>query len=125
MTESFSGGGSAASLLMRAADAVASAVVGVARQLLTDLERGHRIDAAVLRRAMEAAFGASDAAGAWDWKAADLHHRHRHRKRPRSSHLRHMKPGLRGRYPGPIAKIACRHQQHWKGDAHPMLDRGP
>jgi hypothetical protein len=99
MTESFSGGGSAASLLMRAADAVASAVVGVARQLLTDLERGHRIDAAVLRRTMEAAFGASDAAGAWDWKAADLHHRHRHRKRPRSSHLRHMKPGLRGRYP--------------------------
>ncbi|WP_316234524.1 strawberry notch-like NTP hydrolase domain-containing protein [Bradyrhizobium sp. SZCCHNR1020] len=70
MTESFTGGPTAASLSMRAAAAVASAVVRVARQLLADLERGRRIDAAVLRGAMEAAFGASDATGAWDWKLA-------------------------------------------------------
>jgi len=37
---------------------------------MIDLERGRRIDAAVLRRAMEAAFGASDATGIWNWKTA-------------------------------------------------------
>jgi predicted RNA methylase len=70
MTESLVGGTAAAPLSMRAAAALTSAVVRAARQLLTDLERGRRIDAAVLRGAMEAAFGASDAAGAWDWKIA-------------------------------------------------------
>jgi hypothetical protein len=35
--------------------------------LLPDLERGRRIDAAILRTAMETAFGVSDATGAWDW----------------------------------------------------------
>ena len=39
-------------------------------RLLPDLERGRRIDAAMLRAAMEHAFGASDADGAWDWKTA-------------------------------------------------------
>ena len=38
--------------------------------LLPHLERGQRVDAATLRGAMEAAFGASDATGAWTWKAA-------------------------------------------------------
>ncbi len=52
-----------------AADA-ASAVVAAARLLLPHLERGRRIDAPILRAAMESAFGASDADGAWDWKAA-------------------------------------------------------
>jgi len=37
---------------------------------LIDLEQGRRIDAAVLRNAMEAAFGASDTTGAWNWKTA-------------------------------------------------------
>jgi len=37
---------------------------------LTDLERGCRIDAGVLRNAMQAAFGASDATSAWNWKTA-------------------------------------------------------
>ncbi|MDP4360530.1 hypothetical protein QR510_28295, partial [Escherichia coli] len=37
---------------------------------MTDLERSRRIDAAVLRGAMEAAFGASDATGVWNWKTA-------------------------------------------------------
>src|SRR5712671_8051360 len=41
-----------------------------AQLLLPDLERGRRIDADILRTAMETAFGASDAAGAWDWKTA-------------------------------------------------------
>lgn len=38
--------------------------------LLPHLERGQRVDAATLRSAMETAFGASDASGAWDWKTA-------------------------------------------------------
>lgn len=53
---------------MRAAATLTSAAVRTAQQLAIDLERGRRIDAAVLRVAMEAAFGASDAAGAWNWK---------------------------------------------------------
>ncbi len=46
------------------------AIAQAARLLLPDLERGRRIDAAILRAAMETAFGASDATGAWDWKYA-------------------------------------------------------
>ncbi|MEY9123334.1 putative RNA methylase [Bradyrhizobium yuanmingense] len=70
MTESLAGGAAAAPLSMRAAATFASDALKAARQLLADLERGRRIDAAVLRNAMEAAFGASDAAGAWNWKTA-------------------------------------------------------
>ncbi|WP_027571479.1 strawberry notch-like NTP hydrolase domain-containing protein [Bradyrhizobium sp. WSM1743] len=70
MTESLAGGAAAAPLSMRAAASLTSAAVRAARQLLTELERGRRIDAAVLRSAMEGAFGASDAAGAWNWKTA-------------------------------------------------------
>ncbi|SDO65331.1 strawberry notch-like NTP hydrolase domain-containing protein [Afipia sp. GAS231] len=69
MTEPLAGAG-AVPLSIRAAATLTSAVVKAARQLLTDLERGRRIDAAVLRSAMEAAFGASDATGAWNWKIA-------------------------------------------------------
>ena len=47
-----------------------AAIAQAARLLLPDLERGRRIDAGILRDAMESAFGASDAAGAWDWKTA-------------------------------------------------------
>ena len=70
MTESLAGGAAAAPLSMRAAASITSAAVRAARQLLTDLERGRRIDTKVLRSAMEAAFGASDAAGVWNWKTA-------------------------------------------------------
>ena len=70
MTEFFAGGASAAPLSMRATAVVASGVIRAARQLFTDLERGRRIDATALRNAMEAAFGASDASGAWNWKTA-------------------------------------------------------
>ncbi|ESX77892.1 strawberry notch family protein [Mesorhizobium sp. LSHC414A00] len=48
----------------------AGAIFAAAGQLLPRLERGECIDATKLRSAMEAAFGASDAAGAWDWKQA-------------------------------------------------------
>src|SRR4051812_25903073 len=62
--------GTAAPLSVRATASLTSAVIRAARQLLIDLERGRRIDAAVLRSAMEAAFGASDATGVWNWKTA-------------------------------------------------------
>ncbi|TAJ86505.1 MAG: hypothetical protein EPO50_13575, partial [Reyranella sp.] len=45
-------------------------MAAAAHLLLPHLERGSRIDAVVLRAAMEHAFGGSDAAGAWDWKTA-------------------------------------------------------
>src|SRR5690606_8736071 len=48
----------------------AGAILTAAGLLLPHLERGERVDAAALRAAMETAFGASDAAGAWDWKTA-------------------------------------------------------
>ena len=47
-----------------------NAIAQAAWLLLPDLERGRRIDGAILRIAMETAFGASDATGVWDWKAA-------------------------------------------------------
>jgi predicted RNA methylase len=48
----------------------APAVLATANLLLPHLERGERVNTAVLRAAMETAFGASDASGAWDWKTA-------------------------------------------------------
>jgi hypothetical protein len=70
MTESLAGSAAAAPLSMRAAASLSYAAVRAARQLLTDLERGRRIDTKILRSAMEAAFGASDAAGVGNWKTA-------------------------------------------------------
>ena len=49
---------------------IAGAILAAAGLLLPHLERGERIDAPKLRGAMETAFGASDATGAWDWKQA-------------------------------------------------------
>ncbi|WP_207101478.1 strawberry notch-like NTP hydrolase domain-containing protein [Paracoccus shandongensis] len=48
----------------------ATSVLAAAGLLLPHLESGRRIDAALLRSAMEAAFGTSDATGAWNWKTA-------------------------------------------------------
>ncbi len=48
----------------------ATAALAAAGLLLPHLERGRRIDASTLRGVMETTFGGSDAAGAWDWKAA-------------------------------------------------------
>lgn len=60
----------AASLPLGPDTDTAANVFAAAGLLLPHLERGQRIDAAMLRGAMETAFGASDAAGAWDWKTA-------------------------------------------------------
>lgn len=48
----------------------ASRIIEAAQFLLPDLEQGRSIDAHALRAAMQAAFGASDAEGAWTWKDA-------------------------------------------------------
>ena len=45
-----------------------TALLAAARTLLPVLEAGHALDARTLRDAMTAAFGASDADGAWLWK---------------------------------------------------------
>jgi predicted RNA methylase len=50
--------------------AKAAAIARAAQLLVLHLERGQRIEAPVLRTAMENAFGASDADGGWDWKTA-------------------------------------------------------
>ena len=50
--------------------AAAPAILAAANLLLPHLERGQCVDATILRDAMEKAFGASDASGAWDWKLA-------------------------------------------------------
>ncbi|MBN9885673.1 strawberry notch-like NTP hydrolase domain-containing protein [Salipiger abyssi] len=50
--------------------APAPAILAAANLILPHLERGQRVDAAILRSAMEIAFGASDATGVWDWKLA-------------------------------------------------------
>ncbi|MAN46109.1 MAG: methylase [Hyphomonas sp.] len=50
--------------------APAPVILAAANLLLPHLERGQRVDAAILRNAMETAFGVSDATGAWDWKLA-------------------------------------------------------
>jgi predicted RNA methylase len=65
-----SGPASAASLPLAPDAPPAAAILAAANHLLPHLEQGRAIDAAILRSAMEQAFGASDAAGAWDWKTA-------------------------------------------------------
>jgi hypothetical protein len=50
--------------------ASATAILAAAERLLPYLEQGCPVDATILRSAMEQAFGASDASGAWDWKSA-------------------------------------------------------
>jgi len=50
--------------------AAAPAILTAAHLILCHIERGQRVDTADLRSAMETAFGASDASGAWDWKLA-------------------------------------------------------
>jgi predicted RNA methylase len=69
MTESLGRATAAAPASLHAADA-ASATLAAALQLVSHLERGRRVDATVLRAAMEQAFGATDASGAWTWKTA-------------------------------------------------------
>ena len=53
-----------------AAPSKAAAILAAASALLPHLERGARIDAHMLRAAMQAAFGGADSDGVWDWKTA-------------------------------------------------------
>ncbi len=48
----------------------AARTIAAAHDLLGHFAAGRRIDATAIRTAMHSAFGASDASGAWDWKAA-------------------------------------------------------
>src|SRR3546814_7308417 len=47
-----------------------AAIFQAAHRLLPNLDHGQRIDAPILRAGMGAAFGASDATGAWYWRSA-------------------------------------------------------
>lgn len=60
----------AAAALPRVPADPAAAILAAARLLLPRLERGERFDTTTLRNAMVAAFGVSDATGAWNWKDA-------------------------------------------------------
>jgi len=64
------GGRLAASASLAAAGRRAEALHRAALALLPILERGERIETGLLREAMAAAFGGSDADGCWDWKSA-------------------------------------------------------
>ncbi|MDP3674307.1 MAG: strawberry notch family protein [Novosphingobium sp.] len=63
-------GASARALVPATSSSTASAIIAAATSLLPLVERGQRLGSRDLRAVMEAAFGASDADGAWDWKAA-------------------------------------------------------
>jgi predicted RNA methylase len=51
-------------------DRIANRLLAAASALLTHLESGRRLDASMLRAAMEQAFGGGDAAGHWHWPRA-------------------------------------------------------
>jgi predicted RNA methylase len=72
MTQAVSRAASATAPFASAPGFVATAghLFDAAHALLPHLEQGRAIDAHTLRAAMEAAFGGSDAEGAWDWKSA-------------------------------------------------------
>src|SRR6202011_4998642 len=74
------------------------ALVAAAGLLLADLERGRAIDAQVLRTAMIAAFGGSDAEGAWSWKTA-----YDACEAAQILFLRKFGPVMRGKAPSPSA----------------------
>jgi len=79
----------------------AAAILHAARLLLPTLERGHALDAAILRAAMEAAFGASDAAGTWVWKDA-----YEACEAAQVLFLRRHGPAMRARAGSPAAMLA-------------------
>ena len=70
MTSATASASAAAALPLGPSPEPSAAIFSAAGLLLPRLERGERVDAAALRAAMESAFGASDATGAWDWKTA-------------------------------------------------------
>jgi predicted RNA methylase len=70
MTNSLAAGAFARPLSAQCPYQTAASIILAAQDLLGHFAAGRRIDTAVIRTAMHSAFGASDAAGAWDWKAA-------------------------------------------------------
>ena len=70
MTNSLVAGAFARPLSVQCPDQTAASIVLAAYDLLGHFAAGRRIDTPAIRTAMQSAFGASDAAGAWDWKAA-------------------------------------------------------
>lgn len=70
MTNSLVAGASARPLFPTSPQQTAASIIRAAHDLLGHLVAGRRIDAPAIRNAMQLAFGASDAAGAWDWKTA-------------------------------------------------------
>jgi len=70
MTNSPLAGAAARPLASTCAEQIAACIIAAARDLLGHLAAGRRIDAPAIRTAMQTAFGASDASGAWDWKTA-------------------------------------------------------
>ncbi len=70
MTNSPLAGASARPLAAACPQQTATAIITAAHDLLGHLAAGRRIDTPAIRTAMQSAFGASDATGAWDWKIA-------------------------------------------------------
>ena len=70
MTNSLAAGAFARPLSVQCPEQTAASIILAAYDLLGHFAAGRRIDAAAIRTAMQSAFGASDAAGAWDWKTA-------------------------------------------------------
>ncbi|MGE4302706.1 MAG: strawberry notch-like NTP hydrolase domain-containing protein, partial [Novosphingobium sp.] len=70
MTNSLAAGAFARPLSVQCPDQTAASIILAAQDLLGHFAAGRRIDTAAIRTAMQSAFGASDAAGAWDWKTA-------------------------------------------------------
>ena len=91
----------AASLPLAAISDPAAAIASAAGRLLPHLERGQRVNAGILRAAMEAAFGASDSAGAWDWKSA-----YEACEAASVFFLRKFGPAMQARAPTPGAMLA-------------------
>jgi predicted RNA methylase len=79
----------------------AGAIVAAAGLLLKELARGVAIDARALRAAMIESFGASDAEGAWDWKAA-----YEACEAAQILFLRKFGPAMRGRAASPSRYLA-------------------
>lgn len=70
MTNSLAAGALARPLSAPCPEQTAASIILAAYDLLGHFAAGRRIDTPAIRTAMQSAFGASDAAGAWDWKAA-------------------------------------------------------
>ncbi|BBB14266.1 strawberry notch family protein [Sphingopyxis sp. FD7] len=70
MTNSLAAGAFVRPLSVQCPEQTAASIILAAYDLLGHFAAGRRIDTPAIRTAMQSAFGASDAAGAWDWKAA-------------------------------------------------------